>query len=60
MSYNNIGLVYKSLNLYDDAVFSFEKSLQLKTKSIKNNEYNLSIATTLNNLGLVYKGKGDL
>ncbi len=58
--YNNLGLVYGQLYLFEDSINYYSKSIKLKKKLKGNFEKNIS--NSINNLGFLYKeiGKYDL
>merc|ERR1711991_325923 len=56
-TYNNLGIVYKSLGEYEKAITYFDKDLQI-TKD-KLGENHVDVAASYNNLGNVYKSLGE-
>lgn len=55
-SHYEIGNVYYHQGKYDDAIFMYEKSLQIQLPILGNNHSN--IAGAYNNIGLVYYHQG--
>lgn len=56
-TYNCLGVVFDELDLFDDAINYFEKSLSLK-KTL-NGDFELSIGRTVNNMIKVYRRSGN-
>jgi two-component sensor histidine kinase/tetratricopeptide (TPR) repeat protein len=48
--FNNMAVIYRKLNRFEDAARIYQKSLKIKS----NNKDSLGMATTLNNIGLCY------
>ena len=53
---NNIGLCYKNLHNYDEALTNLNRSLEINQNTTLNVDTDRSVATTLNNIGLYYIG----
>ena len=53
---HNIGIVYKNLRKYEDALKYYNQSLEMKKQTLPSNHP--SIAQTLNNIGFLYKDQG--
>ncbi|CAH8284918.1 histidine kinase [Mariniflexile fucanivorans] len=51
--YNNLGIVFKELEQYEESIEYFEKSIELKKKLKGDNQY--LIGTSISNLGNTYK-----
>jgi PAS domain S-box-containing protein len=56
--YNRIGIIYKNLGLYNDALEYFLKAITILEKNGDTNDGD--IANLYNNLGNVYRKRGDL
>lgn len=56
--YNRIGIIYKNLGLYNDALEYFLKAITILEKTGDTNDGD--IANLYNNLGNVYRKRGDL
>ena len=56
-TYHNLGAFYWCLGFYDDAMKYYKLSLENKYKNLPKND--LSIAMTLENMGLIYENKND-
>ncbi|MDB4534378.1 tetratricopeptide repeat protein [Vicingaceae bacterium] len=55
-AYNNLGFYFFSNNRVDEAIFNFEKSIEL-SRNIGDNDV---VSTALNNVGYIYKRQGDI
>lgn len=55
--YNSLGIVFDELDLYEDAINYFEKSLSIK--NTLEGDFERSIANTLNNMLKVYRRSGE-
>jgi signal transduction histidine kinase/Flp pilus assembly protein TadD len=54
--YNNIGLIYQEMKLFDKALIYHQKAYKIRSE----NNLKKEIASSLNNIGICYKDKGKL
>lgn len=55
---HQLGNLYHSIGNRDEAIKYYQKSLQIKSKAA--GKANFEMATSINNLGLIYLEQGDL